>query len=130
MARHIEPRQGGLRRLPCLAHRTCRRLRSDYGRSGRHPGVEACQDRPCDDDDRRTIMTSASVRSDSGIEPFHVDIPAEMLEDLRRRLAETRWPEKELVGDASQGVQLATMQALIRYWASEHDWRKTEAKLN
>src|SRR5215212_3675875 len=63
------------------------------------------------------------------IRPFHVIIHAEELEDLRARTAATRWPEKETVEDASQGVQLATMQALARYWASEYDWRKCEAKL-
>jgi len=64
------------------------------------------------------------------IRPFHVDIPEEALADLRRRLAAPRWPHKELVADRSQGVQLATMQELTRYWATEHDWRKVEAKLN
>ena len=52
------------------------------------------------------------------------------IDDLRRRIAATRWPEKELVEDASQGVQLATLQGLARYWATEYDWRKVEAKLN
>src|SRR5205814_6621236 len=54
----------------------------------------------------------------------------EALVDLRRRIATTQWPEKETVTDASQGVQLATMQKLARYWASDYDWRKVEAKLN
>src|SRR5215212_6498410 len=63
------------------------------------------------------------------IRPFHVSVPEAELEDLRARIAATRWPEKETVEDASQGVQLATMQALARYWASEYDWRKCEAKL-
>src|SRR5689334_5127469 len=62
--------------------------------------------------------------------PFHVEVPDKELDDLRRRIAETRWPDKELVPDGSQGVQLATSQALARYWVEEHDWRKTEAKLN
>ena len=60
----------------------------------------------------------------TAIRPFHVDIPDEALEDLRRRIAATRWPSKELVADRSQGVQLATIQALARYWATEYDWRK------
>ena len=64
------------------------------------------------------------------IRPFHVDIPGEALDDLRRRIAATRWPSKELVEDRSQGVQLETMQELARYWSTEHDWSKTEAKLN
>jgi pimeloyl-ACP methyl ester carboxylesterase len=64
------------------------------------------------------------------IRPFHVDIPEEALEDLRRRIAATRWPSRELVTDRSQGVQLTTLQALACYWATEHDWRKCEEKLN
>lgn len=64
------------------------------------------------------------------IRPFRVNVPEETLADLRRRIAATRWPEKEPVGDASQGVQLATMQALAAYWGKDHDWRKVEARLN
>ncbi len=64
------------------------------------------------------------------IRPFHVNFPEERLVDLRQRIAATRWPEKETVTDASQGVQLATMQELARYWATDYDWRKFEAKLN
>jgi pimeloyl-ACP methyl ester carboxylesterase len=64
------------------------------------------------------------------IRPFQVDIPDEALDDLRRRIAATRWPSRELVTDRSQGVQLATTQALARYWASDYDWRKAEARLN
>jgi pimeloyl-ACP methyl ester carboxylesterase len=66
----------------------------------------------------------------TGIRQVHVDMSEEALEDLRRRLAATRWPSKELVDDRSQGVQLATLQALVRYWASEHDWRACEKRLN
>ena len=66
----------------------------------------------------------------TGIRPFHINFPDEALADLRRRVLATRWPERETVMDASQGVQLATGQALIRYWGSEYDWRKCEAKLN
>src|SRR5436305_13494175 len=61
---------------------------------------------------------------------FHSDVPEEELVDLRERIAATRWPEKEGVEDASQGVQLATIQAVAHYWETEHDWRKCEAKLN
>ena len=64
------------------------------------------------------------------IRPFDVEVPQEKLDDLRRRLAATRWPSMELVDDRSQGVQLATTQALARYWATDYDWRKAEAKLN
>ena len=64
------------------------------------------------------------------IRPFRVSIPEAQLADLRRRIEATNWPERETVADASQGVQLATMQKLARYWANNHDWRKVEAKLN
>src|ERR687889_2226697 len=63
------------------------------------------------------------------VRPFHIDVPEEDLVDLRRRIAATRWPEKETVEDQSQGPRLATMQALARYWAEEYDWRKCEEKL-
>src|SRR5919202_1292021 len=66
----------------------------------------------------------------SEIRPFHVEIPEEELAELRRRILATRWPSKELVEDQSQGVQLATLQALARYWAADYDWRECEAKLN
>jgi pimeloyl-ACP methyl ester carboxylesterase len=65
-----------------------------------------------------------------GLRPFHVDAPDEALDDLRRRIAATQWPEKETVPDDTQGVPLATMQKLARYWATEYDWRKCEAGLN
>ncbi len=64
------------------------------------------------------------------IRSFHVDVPEAGLTDLRRRVQATKWPERETVTDASQGVQFATMQKLARYWASDYDWRKCEAKLN
>jgi pimeloyl-ACP methyl ester carboxylesterase len=66
----------------------------------------------------------------TAIRPFRVDIPDEALEDLRRRIVATRWPSRELVSDRSQGVQLATTQALASYWASDYDWRRCEARLN
>ena len=74
-------------------------------------------------------MTS-TTRGDSAIRPFSVSVPEADLEDLRRRIVATRWPEREPVPDASQGVQLATMQKLARYWATDYDWRKLEARLN
>ena len=64
------------------------------------------------------------------VRPFHVNVPEADLVELRRRVNATRWPERETVTDSSQGVQLATMQELARYWATEHDWRKCEARLN
>jgi pimeloyl-ACP methyl ester carboxylesterase len=74
-------------------------------------------------------MTS-TVETATEIRPFHFEFPEEQLDDLRRRIAATRWPSKELVPDRSQGVQLATLQELARYWATDYDWRKAEAKLN
>src|SRR5688572_16382247 len=64
------------------------------------------------------------------IRPFRVNVSDEAVADLRRRLTATRWPDKETVADRSQGVQLAKLQELVRYWASSYDWRKAEAKLN
>jgi pimeloyl-ACP methyl ester carboxylesterase len=73
---------------------------------------------------------STSTETAIEIRPFHVDVPEEKLDDLRRRIGSTRWPSKELVPDRSQGVQLATLQELARYWMTDYDWRKAEAKLN
>jgi len=66
----------------------------------------------------------------NSIRSFHVDVPEDELADLRRRIAATRWPTKELVADRSQGVQLEMLRELARYWAAEYDWRRAEAKLN
>ncbi|HTQ69307.1 MAG TPA: epoxide hydrolase [Solirubrobacteraceae bacterium] len=66
----------------------------------------------------------------TAVREFHVEFPQDQLDDLRRRLARTRWPAMELVDDRSQGVQLPTIQALARYWASDYDWRACEARLN
>ncbi|MBV8590922.1 MAG: alpha/beta fold hydrolase, partial [Acetobacteraceae bacterium] len=67
---------------------------------------------------------------DTTIRPFHINVPEDALVDLRRRIAATRWPERETVTDASQGVQLATIQKVALYWQTEYDWRKIETKLN
>jgi pimeloyl-ACP methyl ester carboxylesterase len=75
-------------------------------------------------------MTTVAEQTGSAIRAFHVEVPEEALTELRRRLAATRWPSRELVTDRSQGVQLATMQELARYWAGEYDWRRCEARLN
>ena len=75
--------------------------------------------------------SEAATREDSAaIRPFHINVPKAKLTELRRRINATKWPERETVTDASQGVQLATIQALARYWATEYDWRKIEAKMN
>ena len=74
---------------------------------------------------------SSTTTANSAIRPFQkINIPEAELTELRRRIKNTRWPERETVTDATQGVQLATTQALARYWATEYDWRKIEAKLN
>jgi pimeloyl-ACP methyl ester carboxylesterase len=67
--------------------------------------------------------------TDEAIRPFHIDVPQEELDDLRRRITAMRWPEKELVNDASQGVRLQTMRELASYWATDYDWRPVEARL-
>jgi pimeloyl-ACP methyl ester carboxylesterase len=72
----------------------------------------------------------ATIESAAEIRPFQVDVPEEALGDLRRRIQSTRWPEKETVADQSQGVQLATMHELVRYWGTEYDFRRFEARLN
>lgn len=71
-----------------------------------------------------------AAAEDDAIRPFRVDVPEATLVDLRRRIAATRWPDRETVNDQSQGVQLATIQPLIRYWGTDYDWRKVEARLN
>jgi pimeloyl-ACP methyl ester carboxylesterase len=79
---------------------------------------------------RKEILVSIAVATQTEIRPFKIEIPHLELDDLRRRIAATRWPTRELVDDRSQGVQLATLQELARYWSSEYDWRKCEARLN
>jgi len=73
---------------------------------------------------------AAAENNDPAVRPFRVNIPEKELVELRKRIAAARWPSKELVGDRSQGVQLATLKALAHYWATDYDWRKAEAKLN
>ena len=75
-------------------------------------------------------VTTESSAGAAAIRPFRVEMPEEAIADFRRRISATRWPTKELVADRSQGVQLATSQALARYWATDYDWRACEAKLN
>jgi pimeloyl-ACP methyl ester carboxylesterase len=75
-----------------------------------------------------TVSSKAATRPD--IHPFHVDVPEDVLLDLRRRIAATRWPERETVADSTQGVQLATIQELARYWGTDYDMRRFERRLN
>src|SRR5438067_1298062 len=81
---------------------------------------------------KRTCMTVMAEKSAdaAAIRPFTIDVPEADLEDLRARIAATRWPEEEPVEDYSQGVPLATVQRIARYWHDEYDWRKCEARLN
>src|SRR5262245_51277632 len=76
-----------------------------------------------------TKTQPALRKTTTSVRPFQVDTPEAELIELRRRIQATRWPEKETVGDSSQGVQLATVQKLARYWSTDYDWRKCEARL-
>ena len=77
-----------------------------------------------------TQRASGQADDKNAIRPFRVNVPEQELTELRRRINATKWPERETVTDASQGVQLATMQKLARYWGTDYDWRKCEAALN
>src|SRR5262245_6695518 len=77
-----------------------------------------------------SMNTLVRTTTDVEIRPFTINIPEAALDDLRQRISATRWTSEELVADRSQGVQLATLRELARYWATEYDWRKVEAKLN
>jgi pimeloyl-ACP methyl ester carboxylesterase len=78
----------------------------------------------------RKAAADSGAAQDGVIQPFSMEVPREDLDELRRRITATRWPSKELVDDRSQGVQLATIQALSRYWTMDYDWRACEARLN
>src|SRR5712672_565454 len=85
--------------------------------------------------DTRTAVASRAPQPEQAtdkhaIRPFQVNVPEAELTELRRRINATRWPDRETVPDQTQGVQLATIQALARYWGTEYDWRKVEARLN
>ncbi len=77
-----------------------------------------------------TRSSKVAASPEDSIRPFRVNVPKADLDDLRRRLSATRWPARELVQDRSQGVQLAPLKELVRYWATDYDWRKVERKLN
>src|SRR4051794_33078567 len=83
--------------------------------------------------DTEAVAAAPATREaaeDRSIRPFTAHMPQAGLDDLRRRIAATRWPDKETVPDHSQGAQLAKLQELLRYWGTDYDWRKAEAKLN
>src|SRR5260370_39567406 len=76
-------------------------------------------------------MSDATTASaESAVRPFRIEVPQGEIDELRRRINATRWPARELVTDRSQGVQLAAIQNLARYWTAEYDWRRCEARLN
>ncbi len=77
-----------------------------------------------------SALANANAAEDRSIRPFKVQVPQAALEELRRRIAETRWPDRETVDDQSQGIQLAKLKPLVEYWGAGYDWRKAEAKLN
>ena len=77
-----------------------------------------------------SALNYAEAAEDRSIRPFAVQVPQTALEDLRRRIADTRWPDRETVDDQSQGIQLAKLKPLVEHWGTGYDWRKAEAKLN
>jgi pimeloyl-ACP methyl ester carboxylesterase len=77
-----------------------------------------------------SLLPRQFAAADDAVRPFHISVPDEQLVDLRRRIAATRWPDQETVSDQSQGIQLARLQELVRYWGTGYDWRKAEAKPN
>jgi pimeloyl-ACP methyl ester carboxylesterase len=94
------------------------------------PSATALAQQPVQRGTQSQSVAGVRTGDDGAIRPFHIDIPEKALADLRRRVAATKWPEVEQVSDESQGVQLATTQKLARYWATDYDWRKAEAKIN
>ena len=115
-ARFVNAATSGLAFAP-LALSGCARSNSNQNASDRSTGMSQVQE--------------PTASGNTAIRPFpKLNVPEAELEDLRRRIKATRWPTRELVADDSQGVQLATTQALATYWASGYDWRKSEAKLN
>src|SRR5262245_23798745 len=76
------------------------------------------------------LPSQLAAAPNDGIRPFRINVPEADLVDLRRRIAATRWPDRETVNDRSQGTQLAKLQELVRYWGTDYDWRKVEARLN
>ena len=78
-----------------------------------------------------TSHESSTAAADAGaIRPFRIDVPQEEIEELRRRVRATRWPDRETVSDRSQGVQLEKLRPLVEYWGTDYDWRRVEPTLN
>src|SRR5215467_11386591 len=99
----------------------------DPGRGGLTSGTRVCA---CASYRGAHMSVTEESAEATAIRPFTAEIPQAEIEALRARVAATRWPHKELVDDWSQGVQLAMLQELARYWAADYDWRKCEAELN
>jgi pimeloyl-ACP methyl ester carboxylesterase len=98
---------------------------------GIETGIQIRKNRFCKTAQKEGTMTATTAtQQQPEIRPFRVHVPETELAELRRRVNATKWPERETVADASQGVQLATIQALARYWGTDYDWRKVEARLN
>ena len=76
------------------------------------------------------MSDTTTASAESAVRPFRIEVPQGEIDELRRRISATRWPTRELVTDRSQGVQLAAIQNLARYWTTEYDWRRCEARLN
>jgi hypothetical protein len=76
------------------------------------------------------MSDTTTASAESAVRPFRIEVPQGEIDELRRRINATRWPTRELVTDRSQGVQLAAIQNLARYWTTEYDWRRCEARLN
>ncbi len=76
------------------------------------------------------LVGTPTAAQDASIRPFRIEVPQSQLDDLRKRIAETRWPDKETVDDISQGIQLDRVQELVKYWGTDYDWRKAESELN
>jgi pimeloyl-ACP methyl ester carboxylesterase len=93
-----------------------------------NPAVSATTDETSTHPAKVAIVQRVGV--DESIRPFRVHVPQAQLDDLRRRIATTRWPDKQTVNDDSQGIQLSQVQELFRYWGTQYDWRKAEAQLN
>src|SRR6516165_12759913 len=97
----------------------------------RRRGTRRSTSRPADANGEDTIMSDmTTAAAESAVRPFRIDVPQGEIDELRRRITATRWPTRELVTDRSQGVQLAAIQNLARYWATEYDWLRCEARLN
>ena len=105
-------------------------LAAAFGRAMIGEAFADLQSNAAQNENAVTQTSAAQSADNTAIRPFQVNVPETELTELRRRINSTRWPDRETVSDESQGAPLATIQELARYWATEYDWRKIEAKLN